>query len=84
MALASALVLLLPLTDSAATSELTALSLILLALASALACATRIVTSLSAQVVGYPVTGDPRPPVLRTRKTDPTHHPLAPRAPGLA
>jgi len=31
-----------------------------------------------------PPTGDEVPPVLAGRITDPTHHPLRPRAPGLA
>ncbi len=31
-----------------------------------------------------PQTGDDAPPVLAARVTDPVHHPLRPRAPGLA
>ena len=81
--LASALVVL-PLTGAAlSASELAAVSLVVLALASAVS-APRFVTVLPQLVVGVPIAGEAGPPVLRTRKTDPTHHPLAPRAPGLA
>jgi hypothetical protein len=82
--IACALVVLLPLTGSGLTaSELAAVSLVLLALASALS-APRCVMLLPRLVIGLPAAGEVGPPVLRTRKTDPTHHPLAPRAPGLA
>jgi hypothetical protein len=82
--LACALVVLLPLTGSALTaSELAAVSLVVLASASALS-APRFLVLLPRLVIGLPVAGEAGAPVLRTRKTDPTHHPLAPRAPGLA
>ena len=82
--LACALVVVLPLTGSALTaSELAAVSLVVLALASALS-APRFVTQPPRLGIGLPVAGDAGPPDLRTRNTDPTHHPLAPRAPGLA
>jgi hypothetical protein len=82
--LASALVVVLPLTGAAlSASELAAVSLVVLALASAVS-APRLVTLLPQLVIGLPIAGEAGPPVLRTRKTDPTHHPLAPRAPGLA
>jgi hypothetical protein len=82
--LACALVVLLPLTGSAFTaSELAAVSLVVLALASALA-APQLMTHPPRLGIGVPVAGEAGPPVLRTRNTDPTHHPLAPRAPGLA
>jgi hypothetical protein len=82
--LACALVVLLPLTGSGLTaSELAALSLVVLAFASALS-APRFVMLPPRLVIGLPAAGEAGPPVLRTRKTDPTHHPLAPRAPGLA
>ena len=82
--LACALVLVLPLTGSALTaSELAAVSLVVLALASALS-APRFVIQPPRLGIGLPVAGAAGPPVLRTRNTDPTHHPLAPRAPGLA
>jgi hypothetical protein len=82
--LACALVVVLPLTGSALTaSELAAVSLVVFALASALS-APRFVTQPPRLGIGLPVAGEAGSPVLRTRSTDPTHHPLAPRAPGLA
>jgi hypothetical protein len=72
-----------PLGGSTSTvPEWTAISLVVLALASALASAPRVAAVLPRLFVGVPVAGEAGPPVLRTRKTDPTHHPLAPRAPG--
>jgi hypothetical protein len=74
----------LSLTGSALTaSELAAVSLVVLALASALS-APQLVTQTPRLGIGLSVAGDAGPPVLRTRSTDPTHHPLAPRAPGQA
>jgi hypothetical protein len=82
--LACALVVVLPLTGSAFTaSELAAVSLVVLALASALST-PQLVTQPPRLDIGLSVAGEAGPPVLRTRNTDPTHHPLAPRAPGLA
>jgi hypothetical protein len=79
------LVVAMPLSGStSAGSELTAISLVVLALASALASAPRPLALLPRLAAGLPVTGQAAPPLLRTRKTDPTHHPLAPRAPGQA
>src|SRR4051812_34507747 len=79
LVLACALVAVLPLSGSSVmtASELAAVSLVVLALAGALAAAPRFVTLLPTQLVGCPVPGDSGPPVLRTRTTDPTHQPLA-------
>ena len=74
---------LVPLTGSGpAASELAAVSLVVLALAGALTAAPRAVVPPLGPVLHLPVAGAAGPPVLRTRQTDPTHHPLAPRAPG--
>jgi hypothetical protein len=82
--LACTLVVALPLTGSALTvSELAAVSLVVLTLAGAIS-SPRVVLLLPRLVIGLPVAGGAAPLVLRTRRTDPTHHPLAPRAPGLA
>jgi len=80
--LACALVLL-PLTASGpAAAELTAISLVLLALAGALAAAPRAVVPPLGSALHLSVAGAAGPPVLRARRCDPAHHPLAPRAPG--
>ena len=79
--LACALVLL-PHGSGLTAAELAAVSLVLLAFASALSVPRRVV--LPRLVLGLLADGEERVPVLRTRKTDPTHHPLAPRAPGQA
>jgi hypothetical protein len=42
------------------------------------------VVLLAQQLVTRPPTADATPPVLAGRITDPAHHPLRPRAPGLA
>ena len=62
----------------------TAVAVLAMALAALLALGTRWV-SLAAlvQPVGA-VAGDGPPPVLHGRVTDPVHHPIRPRAPGLA
>jgi hypothetical protein len=84
--LAWALVSALPLTGSSvlAASEMAAISLIVLALASTPVSAPFLMLALPDQVNGFPVTNEAGSRVLRTRPTDPMHHPLAPRAPGLA
>ena len=77
-------VVLLPLTGSGLTaSELAAVSLVVLALASALTAVPRVVVLPLGSVIGLPMARDARAPALRARPTDPRHHPLAPRAPGL-
>ena len=81
---ACALVLL-PLSGSGLTaSELAAVSVVLIALAAALAGVPSAVVLALRSALGPPAANDDRPPILRTRPTDPAHHPLAPRAPGLA
>lgn len=79
-----ALVLALPLlaatTSPVVLLEVAALSLVVLA--AAWASRPLPVTTLP-RVRGTGVDA-PHPPVLRTRATDPVHHPLAPRAPGVA
>lgn len=62
-------------------SELAAVSLVVIALAAAVAAPGGVVLP-SPSVVGLPEAGALGPPLLRSRPTDPTHHPLAPRAPG--
>jgi hypothetical protein len=80
--LACALVVL-PLTGGGLTaSELAAVSLVVIALAAAVAAPGGVVVPRTS-VVGVPAAGAVGPPLLRTRPTDPAHHPLAPRAPGL-
>jgi len=77
-------VVLLPLTGSGlSASELAAVSLVVLALASALTDVPRAVVLPLSSVLGLPTARDAQAPSLRARPTDPRHHPLAPRAPGL-
>jgi hypothetical protein len=79
---AAALVLLvLPTPDLAATLSVGVLALTLAALTS---FSLRGVALTSRTPVTVPSVGDPAPPALPGRVTDPTHHPLRPRAPGTA
>jgi hypothetical protein len=66
-----------------AASDPVVLSLVLLALAAASCAAVRVVAPAPSFGVVPPTRGEGRAPLLRSRATDPTHHPLAPRAPGL-
>ena len=67
-----------------AASDPVVLSLVLLALAAATSIASRGLALTPAFGVAPPVRGHGGAPLRRGRPTDPTHHPLAPRAPGLA
>jgi len=66
-----------------AASDPLVLSLVLLALVAATAAAARGVALTPVVSVGPPVRGHRDVPPRRGRPTDPQHHPLAPRAPGL-
>jgi hypothetical protein len=82
MTTAGALLLLaLPTPDLAASLSVGALALTLAALVS---FGLRGVTLTSRTTVVVPTSGDPAPPMLPGRATDPLHHPLRPRAPGTA
>ena len=67
-----------------AATDLTVLTLVVLALAAAAGVAAGSVALVPAVVVARPVRGHHGAPLRRGRPTDPTHHPLAPRAPGPA
>ena len=64
-------------------SDPVALSLVLLALVAATVSAASGVALSPVLSVVPPVRGHRNAPARRGRSTDPTHHPLAPRAPGL-
>jgi len=64
------------------TSDPVVLSLVLLALVAATAAAWDVPLTPVFSVVP-PVRGHRGAPMRRGRPTDPRHHPLAPRAPGL-
>lgn len=65
-------------------SDPVVLALVLLALATAATCTSVRVIALTPGLGVTPPTGDQDDaPMRRGRPTDPTHHPLAPRAPGL-
>ena len=64
------------------TAELAAVSLVVLALAAAVTAPGVVVFPIHS-AAGPPSSREAGPPALRTRPTDPAHHPLAPRAPGL-
>jgi hypothetical protein len=84
-AFAAVLVELVPLvgTSPSAGADLVVLSLAVFALAGA-AGAARCARSLALRTGVVSPIGSGTLPVLRGRVTDPHHHPLAPRAPGLA
>ena len=67
-----------------AAADPTVLTLVLLALAAATGIACRGVAPTPTFSVALPAHGDLGAPMRRGRPTDPTHHPLAPRAPGPA
>jgi hypothetical protein len=75
------LLLALPTPDPAASLSVGVLALTLAALVSFGLCG---LTLTSRTTVVVPSTGDPAPPLLPGRVTDPLHHPLRPRAPGTA
>jgi hypothetical protein len=83
--LAAVLVQLLPLlgTSPSALTEVAVLSLVALTLAVATGFVPRTVAPASAPA-GLRLPGGTTDLVLRGRATDPAHHPVAPRAPGLA
>lgn len=79
------LALLLPsLSGTADTSATVTLALLALAVAALAGSATRLGVVLAGSHAAVPPTCDDAPPVLPGRVTDPVHHPLRPRAPGLA
>ena len=67
-----------------AATEVVLVSLALLAIAAAVDVASWSVAVASYRPRSAPASDDDCPPVLSGPATDPTHHPLAPRAPGLA
>ena len=67
-----------------AASDPLVLSLVLLALVAATVAAASGVALTPVFSVVPPVHGHRDAPLRRGRPTDPTHHPVAPRAPGLA
>jgi hypothetical protein len=67
-----------------AASDPMVLSLVLLALVAATGTAARGLALTPSFGVLVPVRGHRGAPMRRGRPTDPTHHPLAPRAPGPA
>jgi hypothetical protein len=83
--LAAVLVELLPLLGSSPglASDLVVLSLTMLALAAAVDAASWSTAVVPGLGVFAPAPSSD-PPVQRGPATDPVHHPLAPRAPGLA
>ena len=66
-----------------AASDPVVLSLVLLALVAATAAAAGGVALTPVTSVVPPVRGHRDVPLRRGRPTDPAHHPLAPRAPGV-
>jgi hypothetical protein len=67
--------------DTSATVSLTVVTLVLAALVRI--CDNGAGLAARAVVTGFPTAGE-TPPVLTGRITDPVHHPLRPRAPGMA
>jgi len=67
-----------------AAADPTVLSLVLLALAAASCAAPWVVAPTPSLAVVPRTRGEGHAPMRRGRPTDPTHHPLAPRAPGPA
>jgi len=66
-----------------ATSDLVVVSLVLLALAVAASTAGGVAALAPSHAVAPRLRGPRTAPLRRSRPTDPTRHPLAPRAPGL-
>lgn len=81
----AALVILLPslLVTASDAAGSVSLAVLALAFASLVPFGTRRAAFAARTKTGVPRTGDKAAPVLPGRVTDPVHHPLRPRAPGL-
>lgn len=83
--LAAALCVLLPTLDGSSTPGTSvAVASLALALAALLVLAAGLIMLGARSVSGAVAAGEDPPPVLTGRATDPVHHPVRPRAPGLA
>lgn len=72
------------LSTAAADAPSAGVAVLTLALAALLALATRQVLLAAGLRPIAPIAAPGPPPLLTGRATDPVHHPLRPRAPGLA
>jgi hypothetical protein len=82
----SAVALLMPslLATTVDTSSAVVLAALLMAVATAVGLNNRVATLLARALAPPPRTADQVPALLAGRVADPVHHPLRPRAPGLA